>query len=74
MRTYPDIGLVIADLLQVACFWLCRKPSDTRLCIFSVLPQTVIEDTRLTLHQLVLHLEYLQLTKIKFLNLTSHLP
>ena len=23
MRTHPDIGLVIADLLQLARFWLC---------------------------------------------------
>ncbi len=27
MRTHPDIGLVIADLLQLARFWLCRKNS-----------------------------------------------
>ncbi len=24
MRTHPDIGLVIADVLQLARFWLCR--------------------------------------------------
>ncbi len=24
MRTHPDIGLVIADLLQLVRFWLCR--------------------------------------------------
>jgi hypothetical protein len=23
MRTHPDIGLVIADFLQLARFWLC---------------------------------------------------
>ncbi len=23
MRTHSDIGLVIADLMQLACFWLC---------------------------------------------------
>ena len=23
MQTHPDIGLVIVDLLQLACFWLC---------------------------------------------------
>ena len=24
MRMHPDIGLVIADLLQLARFWLCK--------------------------------------------------
>ena len=28
MRTHPDIGLVIADLLQLARFWLCNKKSE----------------------------------------------
>ena len=28
MRTHPDIGLVIADLLQLARFWLCILPSQ----------------------------------------------
>ena len=23
MRTHPNIGLMIADLLQLVCFWLC---------------------------------------------------
>ncbi len=27
MRTHPDIGLVIADLLQLARFWLCSRNS-----------------------------------------------
>ena len=25
MRTHPDIGLVIADLLRLAHFWLCNS-------------------------------------------------
>ncbi len=25
MRTHPDIGLVIGDLLQLARFWLCTR-------------------------------------------------
>ena len=28
MRTHPDIGLVIADLLQLARFWLCTACSQ----------------------------------------------
>ena len=31
MRTHPDIGLVIADLLQLVRFWLCNGVSH---CIF----------------------------------------
>ena len=27
MRTHPDIGLVIADLLQLSRFWLCSQIS-----------------------------------------------
>ena len=30
MRTHPDIGLVMADLLQLARFWLCIR--DERIC------------------------------------------
>ena len=29
MRTHPDTGLMIADLLQLARFWLCRLMSFT---------------------------------------------
>ena len=25
MRTHPDIGLAIGDLLQLARFWLCKR-------------------------------------------------
>ncbi len=28
MRTHPDIGLVIADLLQLARFWLCMVRAE----------------------------------------------
>ena len=31
MRTHPDIGLVIADLLQLARFWLCIQLIQKRL-------------------------------------------
>ncbi len=33
MRTHPDVGLVIGDLLQLARFWLCIYNSDWTTCI-----------------------------------------
>ena len=36
MRTHPDIGLVIADLLQHARFWLCIVCLVTMPAIFYV--------------------------------------
>ena len=31
MRTHPDIGLLIGDLLQLACFWLCCQIKSTEV-------------------------------------------
>ena len=29
MRTHPDIGLVVGDLLQLARFWLCMSRENS---------------------------------------------
>ena len=34
MRTRPDIGLVIGDLLQLARFWLCSSTIANTLATF----------------------------------------